>query len=147
MSKVKEFISKHELVSMFLFLLLIASTISLNTMFCVGDEQWNFGNIYKMINGGTIYVDNNVIITPLFFFIGKFLLILFGTNFVVFRIYGLVIYTFLLFFIYLLLRQLKIKKTYSFFITVYLFFSTMNLTKSGANYNVMAVALVLLAII
>ena len=35
------------------------------------DELWDFSNIFKMVNGFTIYNDLNVIITPLFFYIGE----------------------------------------------------------------------------
>ena len=34
------------------------------------DEMWNFQNIYKMYNGYKIYIDANVVTTPIFHFIG-----------------------------------------------------------------------------
>ena len=43
------------------------SFIVLNTELIVGDELWNFQNIVKMINGGKMYVDCNIIITPIFY--------------------------------------------------------------------------------
>ena len=47
------------LVFAFIYLILVVSN----------DELWNFQNIYKMINGYTIYNDSNVIITPIFFYL------------------------------------------------------------------------------
>ena len=146
MSKIKDFIIKHDLIAAFVFFVMLASVVSLNDLFFLSDEQWNFGNIYKMINGGTIYIDNNVIITPLFFLIAKIVMTLFGTNFVVFRVYLLIIFSLLIFCTYLLLRQLNIKKSYSFIAANYLLLTGTTLAFCGANYNVMAMVLVLIAI-
>ena len=146
MEKIKKFISKHDLIVVFIFFVIVSSIISLNDLFFFSDEQWNFGNIYKMVNGGTIYNDNNVIITPLFFFIAKIVMTLFGANFVVFRACGLIIFSLLIFCSYSLLRQLKIKKRYSFIFATYLLISSVGLAFCGANYNMMAIVLVIIAI-
>lgn len=147
MKKIKDFILKYDNIFVFIVILMVTSIFSLNTKFYVSDEQWNFGNIYKMINGGMIYVDNNVIITPLFFLIGKMLLITFGVNFVTFRIYGLIIYASLIFCSYLLLKQIGIKRNYSFLVSLFLLNTAINIAVGGANYNLMAMTFVFIGII
>ena len=51
----------------------------------VGDEIINMQSIVKMLNGNLIYKDFNVIITPLFFYLGKIFLS-FADNILAFRI-------------------------------------------------------------
>ena len=54
----------------FIYLVLVTSN----------DELWNFQNIYKMINGYKIYNDSNVIITPIFFYLGAIFLEIFSAK-------------------------------------------------------------------
>ena len=74
------------------------------------DELWNFHNILKMYNGGIIYVDSNVIITPLFFYIGQLFLKILGPTIVSFRIYHAVMSYIFLFVLFLILKELKVSK-------------------------------------
>ena len=84
-----------DFIAIFIFAILIGS-INFYIKFEINDELWNFSNVYKMCNGYQIYKDLNVIITPLFFYLGELFLKVFGTNYFSFKIYN--------FFIYLLLQ-------------------------------------------
>lgn len=114
--------------------------------FTLSDELWNFQNILKMCNGLTIYKDANVIITPIFFYIGYFLLKIFGTNMIVFRIYNLIIYIGILFIIYKILKNLNISKHLRIIFEVLIFLFMFSLVTVGANYNMLAVCWILLGI-
>lgn len=62
---------KKQYLKIAIILIIILSAFTFNMKLEVGDDLWNFSNIYKMTNGYTIYKDINVIITPLFFYLGE----------------------------------------------------------------------------
>ena len=64
-----------------------------------------------MVNGYQIYTDANVIITPIFFWIGFVLFKGFGANIFIFRLFDVFVYTIVAFLVYKILKQLKIEKT------------------------------------
>ena len=76
-----------DFIAIFIFAILIGS-INFYIKFEINDELWNFSNVYKMCNGYQIYKDLNVIITPLFFYLGELFLKVFGTNYFSFKIYN-----------------------------------------------------------
>ena len=71
LEKIKKQMVKREKLLVFILILFAVSAFAFNAKFDSNDELWNFSNIYKMTNGQVIYRDLNVIITPLFFYIGK----------------------------------------------------------------------------
>lgn len=99
------------------------------------DEVWNFQNIYKMYNGYKIYVDANVITTPLFHCIGVIFFKLFGANFFIFKLYGVVINTMIIFGIYKIQKSLGISKILSLFFSIILFLAQINIYHNTVNYN------------
>ncbi len=101
----------------------------------ISDELWNFQNICKMCNGLTIYKDANVIITPIFFYIGFILLKLFGTQIIVFRFYNIIICSTIYCLIYKILKDLKISKNMIIVFLTLIFELTFQIIGSGANYN------------
>ena len=122
------------------------SFIVLNTELIVGDELWNFQNIVKMINGGKMYVDCNIIITPIFYLLGYcFIKVITGTI-LGFRIYNIVIFLFLLLSSFILFRKLKIDKIKSLIYTLLLFVFIMPYISDGASYNVLAESIFILGI-
>lgn len=137
MEKVVKFVKKHDniLVAIILLIIMISDVYKFKTD--NNDELINFLNTYKMANGLIIYKDTNVIITPLFFYIGKIFLILFGQNFIVYRTYNLIITTILYFLTYKILKELKVGKKLSLFYTVMLVAFTSDIKQAGANYNVL----------
>lgn len=123
------------------------SLISLNAELIVGDELWNFQNINKMIHGGTMYVDCNIIITPIFYLIGYCFVKLITGTILGFRIYNIGIFLGLLLSCFAIFRTLKIDKIKSFIYTLLVFLFVMPYITVGANYNVLAEAIYVLGIV
>ena len=111
--------------------------ISLNSELIIGDELWNFQNIAKMLDGGKIYIDNNVIITPIFYIIGYCFVKFITGTILGFRIYNIIIFLGLLLSSFLLFRSLKIDKLKSFMYTLFVFLIIMPYISVGANYNIL----------
>lgn len=122
------------------FLIIFINTLE------ISDELWLFHHVFKISNGYTIYSDVNVIITPIFFYLGKLLFLLFGSNMIVFRIYDLLIFIILYFLVYKLMINLKFSKHIAFLCTVLLFMLTLSIVTAGANYNDLVMVFVLLGI-
>ena len=120
----------------FIYLVLVTSN----------DELWNFQNIYKMINGYKIYNDSNVIITPIFFYLGAIFLEVFSAKFVVFRIYNIISLIILFVISYKIMKKLDLSKN---LIAVYLsllFLLMFQSIVAGANYNTLGCIFILLGI-
>ncbi len=146
--KIEQFIIKHDKLFFIIvfFIMIIGKTLYMETL--PEDEMWNFQNIYKMYNGYKIYIDANVITTPLFHFIGLILFKLFGANFFVFKLYNAFLCLFIFFGIYKLFKTLKITKIYSFSFTFIMFLlSGDKLIGATANYNSLAILFVIYAIL
>ena len=123
------------------------SLISLNAELIVGDELWNFQNISKMIHGGTMYENCNIIITPIFYLIGYCFVKLITGTILGFRIYNVCIFLGLLLSSFALFRTLKITRARSFIYTLLVFLFVMPYITVGANYNVLAEAIYVLGIV
>lgn len=145
--KIDKFIKKHDNIFFILIALICISGITLNIELSSGDELWNFQNIYKMYNGFEIYKDANVIITPLFFLIGELIFKIFGANFLTFRIYNIIIQTVLFFITYLLMKELKIRKSICIIILLALISCKKYYIILGqANYNTLSLVFCVLGI-
>ena len=145
-NKIIETIKKHDNIFVFLYFLTVLSIYIYVVPLSINDELWNFSFIYKMTKGYTIYKDLNVIITPLFHYIGKIIFLIFGSNYLIFRIYNIIISANLYFLIYKLFKKMKITKKESFVYTIITFFCTRQIVVGGANYNVLVMVFVLLGI-
>ena len=77
-----------------------------------GDTIWNFGTIYKIYNGEKMYTDIGIVITSLFFQIGKIIFDIFGANFFVYQIYNYIIVLGMVFLTYKILDVLNVKSLY-----------------------------------
>lgn len=145
--KVKKFVEKHDeiFVTILIFIMSLGYSLYIKTL--AGDELWNFQNVYKIYNGYKIYVDANVITTPIFHFIGDLVFKIFGANFFVFRMYSLVIYTIFFVGIYKLFKCLKIDKKNAFFLLIIFFALQYDLVISSANYNSFAIMLLVFAVL
>lgn len=147
MERIKMVLKSKE--NFFILVLIVLSLIGITFIISLSanDEVWNFQNIYKMFNGYQIYEDANVICTPLFFYLGNFIFNIFGANFLVFRIYSIIIFTFYFFMTYKILRTLGINiKVSTICILVLLMFDSFVIPRVMANYNSLAVAIALLGI-
>lgn len=141
----KKILSKDYILFGILFLITVG--IGENISIAVSDELWNFQNIYKIYNGYGIYEGANIIITPLFFYIGNLIFKIFGANFFVFRLYNCVLVSILFFMIYKILKELIKSKKISIILTIIaILYSNFFIIAIGANYNIMALDLVLVGI-
>lgn len=142
----KQKIDKQNLLVLVLIVLAV-SAFCLNVEFDINDELWNFSNVYKMSIGFEIYRDLNVIITPLFFYIGNLLFNVLGSNYLVFRIYNVLISTMFYYLTYKLFGVLKMDKKLSKIYLIVCVLVTCPLITQGANYNILVANFVLLGII
>ena len=144
MKNILSFVKKHDNI----FVLILIALAMLARVYNVGisntDEMYNFLNSYKLANGLTIYTDNNVIITPLFFYISSIILKIFGENIFVFRTINLVISSLMFFLCYLILKKLKINKKFSLLYTLLIVSLISSIIGGGANYITLAYTFYLL---
>lgn len=141
----KKMLSKDYILFGILFLITIG--IGENIDIAVSDELWNFQNIYKIYNGYGIYEGANIIITPLFFYIGNLIFKILGANFFVFRLYNCILVSILFFMIYKILKELiKSKKISVILTTIAILYGNFFIIAIGANYNIMALDMVLIGI-
>ena len=131
-----------EIILIFVITFFSIISVSLDVCLSWGDELWNFQSIYKMYLGNQIYTDINIIQTPLFFYIGQIIFSIFGANLFIFRIYHALILAFLMISTYLLLKELKIRKSYlKLFYIIILGFIIVAFAPVQANYNLLALAM------
>ena len=126
------------LIFIFIAMIVSAPALKRNQEIAIYDELWNFSNTYKMLNGFMIYKDINVIITPLYFYLGMLILHIFGTNLFAFKIYNILIFTSLYFIIYQIFQTLKIKKVRSLLFVTIIYLLTYSIIPPGASYNILA---------
>ena len=138
MKKVITFVKKYDNLILILTLIMVLSGKIYNVSINNNDELINFFNTYKMANGITIYKDINIIITPLFFYIGKIIFEVFPANLLIFRTYNLIISTILYFLVYQILKALKVRKKLSLLYTLIIIRYTYRIIEAGANYNILA---------
>lgn len=138
--KLKQFFIKHDQIFFIIIFIIILSGSSFYIISTTCDEGWNLQNIYKMYNGLKIYVDANVITTPLFHYIGVIIFKIFGVNFFVFRVYNVLINLFLFFGIYKIFKSLNVRKMLSLLFTIIIFIIEITTVRSLANYNTLALA-------
>ena len=145
--KVAKIINKYDNLFVIIVIILSVTGIVLDIKLANSDEIWNFQNVYKMYNGFVIYKESNVIVTPLFFYIGEILFKLLGANFLIFRIYNIIIVTGIYFLEYKILKELKIRKKISLILVLFLIlFKWYGLPSIQANYNSLAFLFYLLGV-
>ena len=144
--KVVEIIKKHEKLIVAIILLIITIGIILNNPIKQTDEVTLFYETFKMNSGHPIYKEVNVLVTPLFFYIGLLIFKIFSPTYLTYRIFGAVIWTFLLYSIYSVLCTLKVNKKLRLLAISAMPIFLRSAIVIGANYNVLAIALSLFAI-
>lgn len=141
-----EKIKKHDNLILWGAVTLFSAIAIFSVCLGTGDEIWNFANIYKMVNGYQIYKDANVIITPVFFIIGEIAFKILGANYFIFRLLDSLIYSTMILIVYNILKQLKIRKSNALLYTLIIHYFMYTIVHGGANYNILAIMLVLLGI-
>lgn len=148
MEKLKQLMRKYDNSLVFVFILFSVIGISVNLTIVSTDEIWNFQNLMKMVNGYQIYQDANVIVTPLFFFIGLLLFQLFGANLFIFRCYHILILTGIFFTTYLIGKKIKMNRSVILlFICFFMTYNKFLLIRVSANYNLLVFFFVLLGLL
>lgn len=130
-----------------IFILIAVSVFAFDAIISANDELWNFSNVYKMSYGETIYEACNVIVTPLFFYIGQIIFKILGANYFSFRIYNLLLYSILYFLLYRLFKKLTLSKLKAFTYLILIYFFTCTCILIGANYNILAFIFVIVEIL
>lgn len=140
-------VKKHDNILMIIILIIIALTFFSISKLNADDELWNFSNINKMSKGFIIYEDINIIITPLYFYIGNLIFNIFGANYLIFRIYDRILINVLAFFIlYILFKKMNIKKKNAMIYTMAIAIEVL-IIYASANYNILAILFTLIGII
>ena len=147
MQKIEKIIKKHDYIFIAIVILIIILGFCVNVNMDPYDSFWNFANIYKMYEGEQIYIDINVIVTPLFFYIGKIFMFIFGNNYISYQIYNIITTTILFTLIYHLLRRLKIQKLTAMTYVIVSLVVLTSLYVGATNYNVLAFIFTLCGII
>lgn len=144
---------KHKILNVLKIILIIVlfiipiSLISLNSELIIGDEIWNFQNIAKLVNGAKMYVDCNIIVTPIFYLLGYCFVKLITGTILGFRIYNVFIFLVLLLSSFALFRTLKIERIKAFIYTLLVFLFVMPYISVGANYNVLDEAIFIFGLV
>ena len=139
MQKIEKIIKKYDNIFITIVILIIILGTCVNVRMSPYDAFWNFANIYKMNEGEQIYTDINIIITPLFFYLGKIFMCIFGNNFIGYQIYNIVITTIFFLLLYRLFRGLKIQKLTAMTYTIISVVAMRPLYAGATNYNVLAI--------
>lgn len=140
----KNIFNKYCIFIIFTFCIIVLSAYTLTAEINVNDELWNFQNINKINNGFKIYKDANVIITPLFFYIGVIFLKIFGATLISFKIYNIAIGSSFIILLFILFSKLKLSKLSSVLYTLLLGIIILVVSYGGANYNVLVCMLYIL---
>lgn len=146
MKSILHFIKKFDFFCVFIMFAITLSSYCFLYDTISTDEIWNFQNTYKIYNDFIIYKDCNIIITPLFFIIGNLLFKIFNANLLTFKLYNLLIYTFLATALYLLFKALEFNRMKSLLFSTIIISIFMSVIDGGANYNILAIVFVTIGI-
>lgn len=137
-NKICKIVEKNRYICLLIFGLAVCAANSFYVKLIDNDEIYTFANIYKIYNGGKMYIDNNVIQTPLFFYLGLIILKLFGANIFAYKIYNIILSLLLFGLIFILFECLEIdfKKSWLASVIIFLYYS--KVIRGGASYNTLA---------
>lgn len=134
--KIKKHIQKHKIFYSAILILFCFSGI----VFALKELQvtFTFSNIYKLHNGIQLYSQNNIIDTPLYFYLANAFLSMVGFNFFSYKIFAIIIFEIIFLLSLNILRKLKVptKRAVLYIILIIIPFSK-NFCHSGVNYNVL----------
>ena len=136
MKKIIELIKKKD-IDIFALITFFVTVMAFYRTLNPYDELWLFSYTYKMHLGYKLYNDLNVIVTPLFFWIGNLLFNIFKPNFLTFTFYGISIYVTILMLVYKLFKMLKVKRRRAIIYTIIIFFLIKDFITGGGYYNIL----------
>ena len=140
-------VKKYDNLIIFILLLLISIGTSLSLYISTGDIIWNFNNVNKITNGYKMYTDINIIITPIFFYIVSAICKIVGSNILIYKILGTIMYSFTGLIIYNIFKSLNISKKKSFYYLMLMQTMLYVILTGGTNYNFLAIIFTLLGIL
>ena len=144
--KMKKKTNKKIIFDILIFLLMLMASISVILLKRLDDldELWNY-NFARNISMGLIpYKDFNMIVTPLFSFIGGIILKLTVDKLIVMRISAAIITTTILFVSYKIFSLLNIKKQVSIIFLAIMFLLFQNLISFDYNWTILLITLIIL---
>ena len=147
MNRIKGYLIEHDIFTIILIFIIMTSFFALRADIKSIDEIWTFSNTYKLYNGYIIYKDFNVVQTPIFFYIGNIIFRLLSPTYFTFKVYNVLIITAVYTTIYILFKELDIKKTIALSCTLGMFLFNSVLVLAGANYNCLVMFFVLLGLL
>ena len=137
--KLSDFYDRHEVVLVVLITLIFNISVSFHFKFYPYDYLWNFGNIYKLHLGYQIYKEVAIIITPIFFAIGKILFDVFGANYFVYNWFNVIIQIIFYIEIFIILKKIiKSIKLRDIVLFGFIIFFGKTFGENGPNYNLLS---------
>ncbi len=140
MTKIKNFVTKHDNLFVFLLFLLISIGFVFKNKIYGFDSLWLFGNTYKLANGLKIYEEVNILTFPFFYELFQLILRLFN-NFLGFLLSNFLLAVPLYFMIYQVFKSLNIKKSFALLFTLACSLITPQLFIFGPSYNTFSLLL------
>lgn len=125
------------------FILIIAGNVFIQE-FSNLDEIWNYNFARNILDGLLPYKDFNIIITPLFPYIGALFLKLFGNEMIVIRFAECLEGALILLLIYKILKRLKVNSSIAVMYTIFIYLLNSRAFCFDYNWAVLLVTLIIL---
>lgn len=134
------------ILTIIILLILLGSRIFFSPLIA-GDEFINYYNTIKILNGEQMWKEVNIITTPFIYLFGMLIFKVFGTKFIVYRIYNFILNIILFMLIYNTFKNLNINKKSSLIYTSILEIPIISyVVLWGVTYNVIAIIFCLIGI-
>ena len=140
MTKLKEFIKKHDNLFVFLIFFILSTGFIFRNMSLEFDSLWVFGNLSKLAQGFKIYEEVNIVTFPLFYELFGALLSL-CNNYLGFILLNYLITAPLYFMIYQVFKACNVKKNFALLFAIIVLIITRDIVAVGPNYNTFALLL------
>jgi len=115
--KMKNIFQNKKIIIELTLIFIITLLSNLLCMNITNDEIWNFGFAYNIANGLIPYKDFNMVVTPLFPYLGALFLAIFGKNLFIYHVFNAVICTI----IFYLMKKIVPKGYYIIYAIMLLF--------------------------
>ena len=131
-------------ILLFIFILIIVSSVILPKNLNNLDEIWNYSFAKNIVNGLVPYRDFNMVVTPLLSFICSLFLFIFGNELIIMRILATILISFIFFMSFIILRKLNVNKYISLISIFLLFLILKDYICIDYNFAILAVTLLLI---
>lgn len=110
--------SKIRILELFPYAFIIGMSLTVFILPISGDELWNYNFARNICDGKIPYIDFNMLVTPLSAYISAFFLNLFGTNLLVFRTLGALLFMATFSLMYNICKEISKERWMSFIATI-----------------------------